>query len=91
MRGTSDSIHLVIGHTMPISTDIVSQIAHKMPDFWYPLSTANEVMYHTQRQPLLMNCLKTFLLCTRQVGGTSESIYKPPMGHTMPLLLTLTL
>ena len=94
VRGTSDSIHLTMGHTpMPISTDIVSQIAHKMPDLWYPLdtSTVNEVMYRTQRQPLLVKCFKTFHGCTSQVGGASESIYKPPMGHTMPFLLTLTL
>ena len=66
-----------MGHTpMPISTDIVSQIAHKMPDLWYPLdtSTANEVMYRTQRQPLLVKCFKTFHGCTSQVGGASESM-----------------
>ena len=122
------------------STDVDSQIVHKMPDLGYPFRTTNGMLYCKKKQPWLLECFKTvpryirqkggasdsinqlhilshcvifclgrlsnctqnvrfgvpsqngmllecvitILWCRRQMGGVSDSIYQPLMGHTVP-------
>ena len=37
-----------------ISTNADAQIAHKMLDYWYPLSMANGIIYYNESHPLHM-------------------------------------
>ena len=62
-----------------ISTNVDSQISHKLPDLGFPPAP-----YGKERQPLLMESFKTFLRCIGQMWGASDSICWPPMGHTVP-------
>ena len=62
-----------------------------MPDFWYPLSMTNEILYYSEGQPLLMKCFKTFLRYIMQLRDASGGISLPLTGHTVPSQPTLTL
>ena len=55
----------LMGLTMRISTTVDSQIAHKIPDFQYPLSTDTEngVPCYQKRCLLLMKYSNTFIRC----------------------------
>ncbi len=79
------------GHTVQFAAKVSSQFVHKMPDFWYPLSMTNEILYYNEGQPLLMKCFKTFLRCIMQLRDASGSICLPLTGHTVPSQPTLTL
>ena len=61
------------------STKVDSQNAHEMPSFKYPLSTENWMILYNERQPLLMQCFKTFSRCIRQMGGASLCVLRPLM------------
>ena len=65
------------GHTVQFPAKVSSQFVHKMPDFWYPLSMTNEILYYNEGHPLLMKCFKTFLRCIMQMGDASGSIALP--------------
>ena len=92
MRGAFDSIYLpIMCHTVSFSTQIDSQIAHKIPIFRCHLSEVNGMIYCNKRHPLLMKCFITFLGCIRQMGGASGIIicqFQLPMER-FPLRLTL--
>ena len=72
----------LIGLTKTFSTKVDSQNAHKMRNFKYPLSIEIGMFFYNERHPLLMKCFKTFLRCTRQMGGASLCIYLPLIGLT---------
>ncbi len=83
--GASDSIYQpLVGFTLPFSSKVGSQIAHKMPDVGYPPSIAYWMMYYKEGYPLLMNCFKTSCGCMMGMGEASDNIYPPVMGLTMP-------
>ena len=63
-----------------ISIDVDPQIAHKIQDFWYPLSTCNEMMYWNEISPLLLERFIFFLRCVRKLRRVSDSISTPPLG-----------
>ena len=48
-----------MGLDVPFLTPVNSQIGHKLPESSYPLSMANGMMYHNERHPLFMKCLKS--------------------------------
>ena len=80
------------GHTVQFAAKVSSQFVHKMPDFLYPLSMTNEILYYNEGQPLLMKCFKTFLrYIMMQLRDASGSICLPLTGHTVPSQPTLTL
>ena len=79
MGGASDSIYQpLMGHTCTFPPRSTAQVAHKMPDLGYPLSTANGMLYYKERQPLLLEYFITFLRCIRQIGGASEQHLPAP-------------
>ena len=85
MKGDSDSICLPFkGTLVPLSTKINSQIAHKMPEFRYPVSVANWMMYFQERHPLLMKCFKSFIGGMRNMRGASDSLCVPFIDHIVP-------
>ena len=43
------------------------------------------MLYHTERQPLLMKCFKTFLSYAIQMEEASISFCKPHTGLTVPI------
>ena len=49
------------------------------------------MLFNNERCPLLLKYFMIFLKCIRKVRGASESIYKPFMGHIVPLMLRPTL
>ena len=63
----SDSIYRAFMgvNTVPCSTVVNSQIAQKIPDLGYPLSTESRMMCCNKRHPMLMECFYTFLLGMR--------------------------
>ena len=69
-----------------VSVEIVSQIAHKMPDLVYPLRMANGMLCYEERQPLLLKCFIFFLRCISMVRGAFNIINKPLLDHTMSFL-----
>ena len=71
------------GSHQVISSEMGSQIAYKIPDFGYPLSTENDMFSCKERHLLLIGWFMTFLRCMRMIGGVSNSIYKTLMAHTM--------
>ena len=75
------SVSTTHGSHCAISPDIDSQIAHKIQDFGtLSVLTANDVLYHTVRQQLPMNCFKPFLGYTSMMGEAAGSICKPHVG-----------
>jgi len=76
-----------IGLTRLFSTDVDSQISHKITVFNYPFSMTNEIFYSGERHPLLMKCLKSLLRYIRKIQCVTESICPPPMGLIMPFPL----
>ena len=68
------------GSHYTILVDVDSQIAHKIQDFWYPLSTCNEMMYWNEIYPLLLERFIFFLRCVRKLRRVSDSISMPPLG-----------
>ena len=51
--------------------------------FWVPAQYQNGMLNCKERHPLHMKCFKTFLPCTRSIGGAADSIYQPLMGRIM--------
>ena len=75
MKRVPDSIYTSsMGLSVPFFIMADSQIAHKLPDFGYPLSMEIGMLYNKERYPLLMKCFKPFLMRIRQVGGALDSI-----------------
>ncbi len=71
----SDSISMLPkGLSVLFLIAVDSQIAHKLPNFGYPLSMENGMLHNKGRYPLLMKCFKPFLMCIRQAGGALVSI-----------------
>ena len=68
--------------TETIFTKIDSQNALEMPNFKFPLSTKNWIIFYNERRPSLMQCFKTFLRCMWQMGGASLCILLPLMVLT---------
>ena len=84
MGGASDNIYPpVMGLTMPFIKAVDYQIAYKIPDVGYPLSTANEMPLCKEGHPLLMKCSITGLRCIKHMWGAFDSIYLQLMGPTM--------
>ena len=80
------SVSTTHGSHCAISPDIDSQIAHKIQDFGtLSVLTANDVLYHTVRQQLPMNCFKPFLGYTSMMEEAAGSICKPHVGVPMPI------
>ena len=72
----------LMGLTMRFSTTVDSQIAHKIPDFQYPLSTENGVPCYQKRYLLLMKYSKTFIRCNKLKVWAFLYIFLPLMGLT---------
>ena len=85
MKGDSDSIGLPFkGTLVPFPTKSKSQITHKMPEFRYPLSAANWMMYFQERHLLFMKCFKSFIGGMRHMRGASISLCVPFIDHIVP-------
>ena len=72
----------LMGLTETIFTKVGSQNAHKIPNFKYPLSIENGLLFYDETHPLLMNCSITFLIYMIQMRGASLCILLPLMGLT---------
>ena len=82
----ADSIRRpLMGLTVPFSTTVDSQIAHKILDLQYPLNTENGMLSYHSMHPLLMKCFKTFFRCIKPMVWASLFILLPLMGLTKTL------
>ena len=82
MSGASDSgICLsIVGLIVPFSTNVDSQIAPKIPDFGYPLSTKHGMPCYGDDHSMLIKCFKRFIRGIRQMGGVSDSACQSFVG-----------
>ena len=91
MGVVSDCICLpLVCLTMPFSTEVDSQIAHKILDVEYLHSQYGKWDDITLGEtPTDYEVFQTFLRCISQMGGASDSINLPLVGFTMPFSFTV--
>ena len=91
MGVVSDCICLpLVCLTMPFSTEVDSQIAHKILDVEYLHSQYGKWDDSTLGEtPTDYEVFQTFLRCISQMGGASDSINLPLVGFTMPFSFTV--
>ena len=93
MGGASNSIY---------RSPYVSHLCHFPPrsmlkwytkcQIWGTLSVqANGMVYCKERQPLLLECFKSFLKCIRQIRGASDRICQHLMFHIIPFSTEINL
>ena len=78
----------IYGHHSPhyiISAIHNSQISCKMPDFWHPLKTWNDLLCYKELNVLLLKCFRTFLNCITMMKSFQQHI-RAPYGqyHVIP-------
>ena len=63
--------HLIdmYGSPCAIFAEADSQIAHKMLDLEYPLSTWNGMICYNERHSLMLACSISFFFCIKKIGG----------------------
>ena len=92
LTGASASIYKpLMVHTFVISAVIVSPMAYKIPDFWYPLCMGNGMVCNDKGHPLLLECFITFLGLISKMRWVSDIIYKLLVVHMVSFLPRLTL
>ena len=92
IRDVSGSVCLpLMGLIVTITTEVGSQIAHKIQGFVYHLSMANEMIFYNEGHSLIMKCFVTFLRYMRQLGGAANNIGKAFMHLNVPFYTEVVL
>ena len=65
----------LMGHIVPFSTKVDSQIACKIQDLGTLFGKANGILYCKDAHTLLLNCLLTFYICVHEVYAELQTSY----------------
>ena len=79
-RAVDNICQPLMGHTVRFSNTADSQIAHKIPDFQYPLSTDNGMLHYKERHPLVMKYSKTSFRFVQYMAWAFLCIFLSLMG-----------